>query len=68
MASSNNYVPLVWNEQHSFHCELKINKQGDRIPVDSGEKQKTKTWIKKDGFKSGIRLNIRLKISRNILG
>ena len=39
MASSNNHVPLVWNEQHSFHCELKINKQGDRIPVDSGEKQ-----------------------------
>ena len=29
-----------------------MNKEGDRISVDSGEKQdKTKTWIKKDGFK-----------------
>ena len=39
MASSNNYVPLVWNGKHSFHCELKMNKQGGRIPVDSGEKK-----------------------------
>ena len=69
MASSNNYVPLVWNGKHSFHCELKMNKQGGRIPVDSGEKQnETKTWIKKDGFKTRIGLNIRLKNSRNILG
>ena len=38
-----------------------MNKQGHRIPVDSGEKQnETKTWIKKDGFKTGIWLNIRL--------
>ena len=45
-------------------------KQGDRIPIDSGEKQnETETWIKKNVFKSGIRLNIRMKnISRNILG
>ena len=40
------------NGLRSFHCELKMNKQGGKIPVDSGEKQnKTKTWIKKDGFK-----------------
>ena len=52
MASWNNYVPLARNRSHSFHCELKMNKEGDRISVDSGEKQyKTKTWIKKDGFK-----------------
>ena len=38
-----------------------MNKQGHRIPVDSGEKQnETKTRIKKDGFKTGIWLNIRL--------
>ena len=46
-----------------------MNKQGDIIPVDPEEKQnETKTWIKKDGFKTGIRLKIRLKNSRNILG
>ena len=38
-----------------------MNKQGDTIPVDPEEKQnETKTWIKKDGFKTGIWLNIRL--------
>ena len=54
MASSNNYVPLVWIGWHSSHCELQRNKQGDRISVDPGEKQnQTKTWIEKDGLKLG---------------
>ena len=45
-----------------------MNKKGDTIPVDTWEKQnETKTWIKKDGFKTGIRVTFRLKNIRNIL-
>ena len=45
-----------------------MNKKGDTIPVDTGEKQnETKTWIKKYGFKTGISFTFRLKNSRNIL-
>ena len=47
-----------------------MNKQGDRIPTNSEEKQnETETWIKKAVFKTVIRLIIWLKnVGRNILG
>ena len=63
----------------TIHCELKgknniykPQKVDDRIPIlqlDPGAKNKNKAEIKikEDGFKTGIRLKIRLKDSRNML-